>query len=167
MDSTVSMTSLADRLCLEVSAQILQAAKEVDRHGLSAQATECALLKAVQRRLSSTHGSPLVVHVSRKRQRERDAGISKKLRIWKPKRPALALEVAQLIKDSVGLTEAPVDRRDCMLPLKYFAKPIVSKLISSTESNGFSPSSIGYAVSEVISAVCIEAESKRKTNCSK
>ena len=78
----------------------------------------------------------------------------------------LALEVAQLLKDGIGLTEAPAEKQSTGdMHWKFFAKVITSKLRSSTATanSGCSTASLGYAVSEVIGAVFTEAETRRLT----
>ena len=162
MDSTISLTKLAERLGQELLAEIWQAVKQVDADG-SPDDMQHDLLKAVQARLAKRHSALVVVQVQRKRQREEDARDSpKKLRVWRPKRPELALQVTQLLKDGVGLVKVPEDKREeCTFPMKIFAKSITSALTNSTVSTGCSSSSLGYAVSEVIGAVFTEAEATR------
>jgi len=123
------------------------------------------LLKAVQKRLIKTHAALLVVQVGTKRRRNEPNGVKPTaLRVWKPTRPALALEVARLLADGVGLVEAPEEKRaGCSLPLKIFSKQIATKLGSTTAGAEYSQHSIQFAVTEVIAAVFTEAEHSRTT----
>ena len=168
MEPTFSMTKLAQRLQKDMYAAIGQAVKEVDDENLSPEAAEGALLKAVQKRLAKTHAALLVVQVGTKRRRNEESDSKPKaLRDWKPTRPALALEVARLLVDGVGLQEAPEEKRaGCELPLKIFSKQIATKLSSSTAGAEYTQHSINFAVTEVIGAVFVEAETRRAVESS-
>ena len=110
----------------------------------------------VQSRLLKSHGSLLI---KGKRPREATPAKPRRLRPWKPLRPALAKAAAALIKDGVGVVEVPLAKRgECIVPLKIFSRAIATELAGVDVGAGLSGSSIKYAVAEVAAAVFGEVQ---------
>ena len=89
-----------------------------------------------------------------------DASLNRRrLRPWRPLRPALAQAAAQMIRDGGGLVEVPAaKKKSCILPFKIFSRNIASELGKAEVGSGLSSASIKFAVGEVAAAVFGETE---------
>ena len=161
---------LAEALIASISASVWSAVSEVAVQPdlYNAQSGEDAsgrLRKAAQLRLADTHADLFHVALARSapKKRLRDALEKsrevKPERVWQPRRPKLAIEIASLIQREVGLVHVPDEKAaQCALPLKIFAKEVAARLKESAEHASEADKSLVYAVNEVCAAVVGEAE---------
>ena len=126
------------------------------------------LRKAAQLRLADTHADLFHVALTRSAPKKRLRDTLEKLRevkperVWQPRRPKLAIEIASLIQREVGLAHVPDEKAaQCTLPLKIFAKEVAAFLKNNPHASDFSEKSLVYAVNEVCAAVVGEAEAVR------
>jgi hypothetical protein len=163
------MSHMIDALVASVTASVWHAAAEVTDHvddnTLSNEAASNRLRKAVQLRLALTHADLFTVNVTRPTSKKRlraaleASAKTTPERVWKPTRPALAIEIAKLLQQAVGLVHVPAEKADqCKLPLKVFAKQVAASLTESIHASDYSEKSLVYAVNEVCAAVVNEAE---------
>jgi hypothetical protein len=162
----------AGELVASMAASVWSAAANVtaqsDYSTQSNEETSRRLLEAVQLRLADTHADLFAVTVARlaPKKRLRDAlersSRTKPERVWRPTRPALAIEIATLIQREVGLVQVPAEKVAlCALPMKIFAKEIAAHLTKSAHATDFTERSLVYAVNEVCAAVVSEADTSR------
>ena len=164
---------IAEGLIASISASVWSAVADVAIQPdlYSAQNGEDAtsrLRKAAQLRLADTHADLFHVALTRSAPKKRLRDTLEKLRevkperVWQPRRPKLAIEIASLIQREVGLAHVPDEKAaQCTLPLKIFAKEVAAFLKNNPHASDFSEKSLVYAVNEVCAAVVGEAEAVR------
>ena len=112
---------------------------------------------AIQSLLLKSNASAVVL--KGKRPRDDSPSNRRRLRPWRPLRPALAQAAAQMIRDGTGLVEVPAKKKDCcILPFKIFSRNIALELAKTEVGSNLSSSSIKFAVGEVAAAVFGEAQ---------
>ena len=162
------VSQMADALVASVTASIQSAAAalaaEVDGDTQGSESTSSRLQRAVQLRLADTHSDLFSVGVTRpSKKRLRDAleasVDAKTERLWRPTRPKLALEIAAVLQQGVGLVQVPAEKAEsCELPMKIFAKQVAASLAKGLLGRDASEKSLVYAVNEVCAAVVSEVE---------
>jgi hypothetical protein len=155
-----------NRLTCELVTTILEtmqkAAKDESLHIVDREVA----MRRLQERLMKTHASLFAVQVVSRTmtgKRTRDDK-PKKMRPWRPSRPTLAREAAEMIKDGVGMVEVPAEKREgCAFPFKIFARHVASKIGAGGRFAEVNKSAVEYAIGEVVNAVFNEAETLRST----
>ena len=150
----LSLAALADKLVRSVSACIWEASSSIVG-GTDGECSRLELVGAIQAHLACSHPELVVREIAtKKRAAGRSVGKrSNKLTIrkWRPTRPKLALNVAQLLQADEDVVQAPEKQRDgCLMPLKIFANTIARQLhVLVGVTSGYSHSSVVHAVTEV------------------